>query len=215
GMGFSADAPMDRAYRDARINRIFEGTNEINRMLTIDMVLRRAMKGHLDLMGPAMAIQKELTSVPDFGGNDDDSLFAKEKKLLNNLKKAGLMVAGAAVQKFMDKLKGEQEILMNLADMLIMGYTAESALLRTEKLADRLGNEAVSIQVNMTKLYLGRAIEQAASAGREAINGFASGDEQRLMLLGLKRFTKQDPVNLIELRRRIADYVIEKNDYPF
>lgn len=215
GMGFSADAPMDRAYRDARINRIFEGTNEINRMLTIDMVLRRAMKGHLDLMGPAMAIQKELTSVPDFGGNDDDSLFAREKKLLSNLKKAGLMVAGAAVQKFMDKLKDEQEILMNLADMLIMGYTAESALLRTEKLADRLGNEAVSIQVDMTKLYLGRAIEQAASAGREAINGFASGDEQRLMLLGLKRFTKQDPVNLIELRRRVADYVIEKNDYPF
>lgn len=215
GMGFSADAPMDRAYRDARINRIFEGTNEINRMLTVDMVLRRAMKGHLDLMGPAMAVQKELTSVPDFGSSDDDTLFAKEKKLLNNLKKAGLMVAGAAVQKFMDKLKDEQEILMNLADMLIMGYTAESALLRTEKLALRLGEDAVSVQVDMTRIYLSRAIEQAASAGREAINAFATGDEQRLMLLGLKRFTKQDPVNLKELRRTVADYIIEKNAYTF
>ncbi|MFA0961823.1 acyl-CoA dehydrogenase family protein [Roseivirga sp. BDSF3-8] len=215
GMGFSADAPMDRAYRDARINRIFEGTNEINRMLTIDMVLRRAMKGHLDLMGPAMAVQKELTSVPDFSSSDDDTLFAKEKKLLNNLKKAGLMVAGAAVQKFMDKLKDEQEILMNLADMLIMGYTAESALLRTEKLAERLGEEAVSVQVDMVRIYLNRAIDQAASAGREAINAFASGDEQRLMLLGLKRFTKQDPVNLKELRRKVADFVIEKNAYTF
>ena len=119
GMGFSAEGPMDRAYRDARINRIFEGTNEINRMLTIDMLLKRAMKGTLDLMAPAMAVQKELMSVPDFGSDDDDGVFAKEKKVIANLKKAGLMAAGAAVQKYMMKLSEEQEVLMNLADMLI------------------------------------------------------------------------------------------------
>ncbi|HYG01713.1 MAG TPA: acyl-CoA dehydrogenase family protein, partial [Chryseosolibacter sp.] len=126
GMGFSAEGPMDRAYRDARINRIFEGTNEINRMLTIDMLLKRAMKGHLDLMTPAMVVQKELMAVPDFNSADDEGVFAKEKKALRNLKKAGLMVAGAAVQKFMMKLSDEQEVLMNLADMLIEGYVAES-----------------------------------------------------------------------------------------
>jgi len=146
GMGFSAEGPMDRAYRDARINRIFEGTNEINRLLTIDMLLKRAMKGHLDLMNPAMAVQKELMSIPDFGSDDDTALFAKEKKALRNLKKAGLMVSGAAVQKFMMKLSEEQEILMNLADMLIEGYAAESVLLRVEKLISMRGEQACEIE---------------------------------------------------------------------
>lgn len=215
GMGYSADAPMDRAYRDARINRIFEGTNEINRMLTIDMLLKRAMKGTLDLMTPAMNVQKELTSIPDFGADEDTALFAKEKKVLTNLKKAGLMISGAAVQKFMQKLSNEQEILMNLADMLIEVYAAESALLRTEKLVGIKGEEACQQHINMTKLYMHRAVEIAQRAGKEAIFAFAEGDEQRMMLLGLKRFTKIEPMNLKEVRRSIADYVLEKKAYNF
>jgi alkylation response protein AidB-like acyl-CoA dehydrogenase len=185
GMGFSAEGPMDRAYRDARINRIFEGTNEINRLLTIDMLLKRAMKGHLDLMNPAMAVQKELMSIPDFGSDDDTTLFAKEKKALRNLKKAGLMVSGAAVQKFMMKLSEEQEILMNLADMLIEGYVAESVLLRVEKLISTRGEQACEMEKELALIYLHHAIEKAASAGKSAITSFAEGDEQRLMLMGL------------------------------
>src|SRR6188768_4021701 len=215
GMGFSAEGPMDRAYRDARINRIFEGTNEINRLLTIDMLLKRAMKGTLDLMNPAMAVQKELMSIPDFGASDDTALFAKEKKVLRNLKKAGLMVSGAAVQKFMMKLSDEQEVLMNLADMLIEGYVAESVLLRVEKLISLRGEQACEIQKAMAIVYLHQAIEKAASAGKQAIYAFADGDELRLMLLGLKRFTKIDPYNLKEARRKIANHVIEKGEYPF
>jgi alkylation response protein AidB-like acyl-CoA dehydrogenase len=214
GMGFSAEGPMDRAYRDARINRIFEGTNEINRMLTIDMLLKRAMKGQIDLMNPAMAVQKELMAVPDFGSSDDSGIFAKEKKALTNLKKAGLMVAGAAVQKFMMKLSEEQEVLMNLADMLIEGYVAESTILRVEKLISVRGEANCQIEKEMATVYLHHAIERAASAGKEAIYAFADGDELRLMLLGLKRFTKIDPYNLKEARRRIANFVIEKGEYP-
>jgi alkylation response protein AidB-like acyl-CoA dehydrogenase len=215
GMGFSAEGPMDRAYRDARINRIFEGTNEINRLLTIDMLLKRAMKGTLDLMTPAMAVQKELTSIPDFGASDDTAIFAKEKKALANLKKAGLMVSGAAVQKFMMKLSEEQEVLMNLADMLIEGYVAESVLLRVEKLIGVRGEKACEIEIAMAMIYLHYAIEKAAGAGKQAIYAFAEGDEQRLMLLGLKRFTKIDPFNLKEARRKVANYAIGKGEYPF
>jgi alkylation response protein AidB-like acyl-CoA dehydrogenase len=215
GMGFSAEGPMDRAYRDARINRIFEGTNEINRLLTIDMLMKRAMKGSLDLMTPAMAVQKELMSIPDFSASDDEGVFAKEKKALANMKKAGLMVAGAAVQKFMMKLNEEQEILMNMADMLIEGYVAESVLLRVEKLIGLRGEKACEVQKEMAILYLHYAMEKAASAGRQAIMSFAEGDELRLMLMGLKRFTKIDPYNLKNAKRKVADYVIEKGEYGF
>jgi alkylation response protein AidB-like acyl-CoA dehydrogenase len=215
GMGFSAEGPMDRAYRDARINRIFEGTNEINRMLTIDMLLKRAMKGHIDLMTPAMAVQKELMAVPDFGNSNDEGLFAREKQVLRNLKKAGLMVAGAAVQKFMMKLSDEQEVLMNLADMLTEGYVAESTLLRVEKLIGLRGEANCQMEKEMAIIYLHSAVETAAAAGKQAINSFAEGDELRLMLLGLKRFTKVDPYNLKEARRKVADYVIGKGEYPF
>lgn len=215
GMGFSAEGPMDRAYRDARINRIFEGTNEINRMLSIDMLLKRALKGSIDLMSPAMAVQKELMSIPDFGASEDETLFAKEKKALANLKKAGLMVAGAAVQKYMQKLGDEQEILMNLADMLIEGYIAESTLLRVEKHVRAKGEGALKIETDMMRVYLYEAIEKAASAGKQAIYAFAEGDEQRMMLMGLKRFAKLEPFNLKEARRRIADHLIAKNEYAF
>jgi hypothetical protein len=215
GMGFSAEGPMDRAYRDARINRIFEGTNEINRLLTIDMLMKRAMKGSLDLMTPAMAVQKELMSIPDFGASDEEGIFVKEKKALANLKKAGLMVAGAAVQKFMMKLSDEQEILMSMADMLIEGYIAESTLLRVEKLIGMRGEKACEVQTAMAMIYLHHAIEKAAAAGKEAIMSFAEGDELRMMLMGLKRFTKIDPYNLKIARRKVADYIIEKGEFAF
>jgi alkylation response protein AidB-like acyl-CoA dehydrogenase len=215
GMGYSAEGPMDRAYRDARINRIFEGTNEINRMLTIDMILKRAMKGELDLMGPAMAVAKELTSIPEFGTPESDDIFAKEKKYIQNLKKAGLMIAGAAVQKLMTNLKDEQEILMSLADMLIEGYAAESALLRAEKIVSARGKEQAAEYIDLAKIYLYGAIERSAWAGKQAIYGFADGDEMRMMLIGLKRFTKTEPFNLKEARRRVADFLLEKNDYVF
>lgn len=215
GMGYSAEAPMERAYRDSRINRIFEGTNEINRMLAVDMMLKRAMKGELDLMGPAQAVARELTSIPDFGSDDVDGLFTAEKKILENLKKSGLMIAGSAVQKLMQNLKDEQEILMNLADMLIEVYVAESALLRTEKLIGIRGEEACALQVDMTRIYLYHALNKINIAGKESIYAFAEGDEQRMLLMGLKRFVKAAPLNLKEARRRVADYVIEKGVYPF
>lgn len=215
GMGYSADAPMDRAYRDARINRIFEGTNEINRMLTVDMLLKRAMKGEIDLMGPAMAVGKEIMSIPDFSVSDDETPFAAEKKVIKNLKKAALMVAGAAVQKFMMKLSDEQEILMNVADMAIELYAAESAILRTEKLIGIRGEAACALQKDLAMCYLHEAVEKVNSAGKAAIMGFAEGDELRVMLMGLKRFTKIEPMNTKNARRRIADAMIVENKYIF
>jgi alkylation response protein AidB-like acyl-CoA dehydrogenase len=203
---------MDRAYRDARINRIFEGTNEINRLLSIDMMLKRAMKGELDLMGPAMSVSKEIMSIPEMG-EEDEGLFAAEKKVLRNLKKATLMVAGAAVQKFMLKLSHEQEVIMNIADMLIEVYAIESAMLRTEKLVSQRGEQACAHQIDMTVLYLNDAVDRINSAGKNAINSFAEGDEQRVMLMGLKRFTKIAPINTKETRRRIADRIIAENKY--
>ncbi len=159
GMGYSAEAPMDRAYRDARINRIFEGTNEINRLLTVDMMLKRAMKGELDLMTPAMNVAKELMEIPDFG-NDDEGFFAAEKKALKNIKKATLMVAGSAVQKFMMTLAKEQEILMNIADMASLAYVTESALLRAEKLVSMNGEEASALHIDMARVYLHETLDQ-------------------------------------------------------
>ncbi|QXU40648.1 acyl-CoA dehydrogenase family protein [Pedobacter sp. D749] len=214
GMGFSADAPMDRAYRDARINRIFEGTNEINRLLTVDMMLKRAMKGELDLMTPATAVAAELMSIPDFG-EEDTTLFAAEKKVLSNLKKATLMVAGAAVQKLMMTLSKEQEILMNIADMASYVYVLESALLRTEKLASTRGEEAVAGQLDLLRIYLVEAVDGVAKAGKEALWAFAEGDEQRMMLVGLRRFTKVEPFNVKDARQRVAQQLIEANKYIF
>jgi alkylation response protein AidB-like acyl-CoA dehydrogenase len=214
GMGFSAEAPMDRAYRDARINRIFEGTNEINRLLTVDMMLKRAMKGELDLMGPATAVANELMSIPEFG-EEDTSLFGKEKKALIGMKKATLMVAGSAVQKFMMSLAKEQEILMNIADMASMAYVAESVLLRTEKLISQRGEEACQSHIDMAKVYIHSALDKVWLAGKEAINSYAEGDEQRMMLMGLKRFTKIEPMNTKEARQRIAQHIIKENKYCF
>ena len=214
GMGFSAEGPMDRAYRDARINRIFEGTNEINRMLTIDRLLKRAMKGHLDLMTPAMEVQKELMAIPDFS-SEEEGMFAAEKRVLANAKKAGLMIAGSAAQKFMAKLGDEQELLMNLADILIEIYVAESCLLRVEKILTEKGQDAEGPLTEIAMIYLHGALQKIGTCGREAIMAFAEGDELRLMLLGLKRFTRIEPYNLTAARRKVADYTISKGAYPF
>ena len=214
GMGYSAEAPMDRAYRDSRINRIFEGTNEINRMLIVDMLLKRALKGELDLMTPAQAVAGELMSIPDFG-EDDDALFSTEKKALKNLKKAGLMIAGSAVQKLMMTLSKEQEILMNIADIIGYVYVAESTLLRVEKLVKQRGEDVCQGQIEMMRIYLHGAIDQVALAGKEALNSFAEGDELSIMLVGLRRFTKTGPFNIKNARQRVAKQLIDANKYCF
>jgi hypothetical protein len=184
-------------------------------MLILDMYLKRAMKGELDLLGPATAVGKEILSIPDFSSNDDDIMFAAEKKAIKNMKKAALMIAGAAVQKFMMKLSHEQEILMNVADMITEVYAAESALLRVEKLIGIKGEEAVSLQKDMALVYLQDAVMKCNQAGREAIQSFAGGDELRVMLMGLKRFTKIDPINTKDARRRVADALLAENKYIF
>jgi len=214
GYGFSADYPMDRAYRDSRINRIFEGTNEINRMLAVDMILKKGLKGELDLMGPAQAVQQELMAIPSMG-ESDDAPFAAEKKIIANLKKAILMVAGTAVQKYMNSLAKEQEVLMNIADMSIKTYVAESTLLRVEKEIAAKGEEAMSRQLDMARVYLSDTIDLVEHSGKEAIASMVEGDEQRLLALGLKRFTKPDMFNVKEARRRVAAGLIEANEYCY
>ena len=214
GYGFSADFPMDRSYRDSRINRIFEGTNEINRLLIVDMLLKRAMKGELDLMTPAMAVQKELMSIPDFGA-EDEALFSAEKKTLAQLKKSILMVAGTAVQKYMMSLAKEQEILMNIADMVIDVFVAESLLLRLQKLVSMKGESACALELDILRVYLSEAIDRVNVNGRTAINSMCEGDEQRMLLMGIKRFAKPSMVNTKDARRRIAAALSEANSYCF
>ncbi|MET0391899.1 MAG: acyl-CoA dehydrogenase family protein [Chitinophagaceae bacterium] len=214
GNGFSAEYNISRAYRDSRINRIYEGTNEINRLLTLDMTLKRAMQGRLDLMGPAMNVQKELMSIPDFGA-EDEAPFDKERKLVANLKKAILITAGAAVQKLMMKIESEQEVLMNIADMAIETYNAESVLLRVMKMTEQQGEEASRLYQDIMRTYLYDAADRVNKAGKDAINSFAEGDEQRMILMGLKRFTKAEPFNTKDARRRIADKMIAEGKYIF
>ena len=209
GNGFSAEYNISRAYRDSRINRIFEGTNEINRLLTVDMTLKRALQGRLNLMGAAMKVQQELMSIPDFG-NGEESAFAEEQKLVANFKKTVLLTAGAATQKLMMKLEKEQEVLMNIADMAIEAFVAESLLLCVMKLSER-GN--AGIYRDILGCYLYDAADRINKSGKDAVNAFAEGDEQRMILMGLKRFTKAQPYNSKEARRRIADALIEKRGY--
>ncbi len=214
GNGFSAEYDISRAYRDSRINRIYEGTNEINRLLTLDMTLKRAMQGRLDLLGPAMAVSKELMSIPDFGA-EEEGTFTKELKLIRNLKKAILLAAGAAVQKLMMKIDNEQEVLMNIADMAIVTYNAESVLLRVMKMAEQKGEAAVADYLDIMRTYLYDAADMVNKSGKDAINGFSEGDEQRMILMGLKRFTKAEPFNSKAARRRIADKMISEGKYSF
>ncbi|NUQ80369.1 MAG: acyl-CoA dehydrogenase family protein [Bacteroidetes bacterium] len=212
GYGFSAEYPMDRPYRDSRINRIFEGTNEINRLLIPGMLLKRAMKGQLNLMGPAMAVQGELMSV---GGLEEESgeLFAAEKKAIANAKKVFLMVAGFGVQKYMDKIADEQEIMMNVADIIMDIYAMESMLLRTEKRIAAEGREACAHLVDAVSVYVNDAMDRIASWGKTAIASMSEGDDMKMLLSGLKRFTRWTPVNTRDARRRIARRQLESNRY--
>ena len=213
GNGYSDEYMISRAYRDSRINRIYEGTNEINRLLTVDMVLKRAMKGKIDLMTPAMNVMKELMSIPDFGATDD-GLFAAEKKAIAQFKKAILLTAGAAVQKLMAKIDQEQEILMNVADMAIETYHAESALLRLIKMVEQRGEAVCQYETDIVRTYIYDAADSIGKHGKDAINSFAEGDEQRMMLLGIKRFTKVAPFNTKEAKRRIAAKLIDEGHIP-
>ena len=212
GMGYSAETRVERGYRDARINRIFEGTNEINRMLTVDMILKKAMKGQMDLMTPAMAVAQEIMGIPDFGMPPVDP-FEAHLEYVEKFKKAVLLVAGAAVQKLMQSLAKEQEVLMRIADMMIWTYTAESLVLRVQKLAGQRGEDAVAHEMAMMKVYCYEVAERMHSAGKEALLAFAEGDELKGMLMGLKRFTKTEPFNTTAARQAIAQKLIEENEY--
>lgn len=214
GMGYSAESRVEKAYRDARINRIFEGTNEINRLLTVDMVLRRALKGELDLMGPAMAVANELMSIPEMG-DTPEGVLGNEFKYLTGFKKTILMVAGSAVQKLMDKMAKEQEVLMNIADMSMITYMAESTLLRVQQMIEKNGEEACQEQIAMVKTYFFDAADKINKVGKDALVSFAEGDELRMMMMGLKRFTKTEPYNVKEARQLISKKLIEANQYCY
>lgn len=214
GMGYSAESPVERAYRDARINRIFEGTNEINRLLTVEMVLKRAMKGELDLMGPAMAVANELMSIPEMTDKIEGA-FSHEIESLKGFKKSILMVAGSAVQKLMQTMAKEQEVLMNIADIAILTYQAESALLRVQQMIEKMGEENCADQIAMVKTFYYDAADAIQKAGKDAINSFAEGDEAKMMLMGLRRFTKTDTFNPKVARQQIAQSLIEKGKYCY
>ncbi len=215
GMGYSEEAPMASAYRDARINRIYEGTNEINRMLSVNALLKKAMKGEVDLMSAAMAVQKEIMSMPSFSKDEDKGVLGREKEMVRNMKKAFLLVAGATVKELMMKLEDEQEILLNIADVMMDVYLAESVVLRTEKIIAAKGEEAAVYYTDMTKIFLDDAMERVSLNGRRCLCSWAEGDMKRMLMLGLKRFTKYDGINSKEARRRIANKLIEENDYCF
>ncbi len=216
GMGFSEDTPMEAAWRDARIARIYEGTNEINRMICIGMLIKKAMKGHVDLLGPAMAVQEELMGIPSFDTPDYSAPLSQEKAIIKNLKKVFLMVAGAGIQKFGPKIEEHQQLMLNAADILIEIYMAESAILRTEKNIQRFGEESQKYQIEMSQLYLYNAVEIISKSAKSGIISFADGDEQRMMLMGLKRFTKYTNYpNVAGLRNSIAAKVNKENTYCF
>ena len=216
GMGFSAETPMEGAWRDCRIGRIYEGTNEINRMLSVGMLIKKAMKGHIDFINPATKVADELMGIPSFEVPDLTELFAQEKLILKNLKKVFLMLAGAGIKKFGEKLEEHQQMLLAVSDILIEIYMTESALLRTEKNCNRLGKETQTNQIAMTQLYLYKAVDIIQSKGKEVIVSFASGDEQKGLLMGLKRFTKYyEYPNVIKLKNNIADKLKEENKYCF
>ncbi|WP_426092760.1 acyl-CoA dehydrogenase family protein [Flavobacterium sp. DSR3-2] len=216
GMGFSEDTPMESAWRDARIARIYEGTNEINRMLSVGMLIKKAMKGHVDLLGPASKVQEELMGIPSFDTPDYSELFAEEKEMIGKLKKAFLMVAGGAVQKYGPDLDAHQQLLMAASDILIEIYMAESTILRTEKLAKKEGESKVQEQIAMAKLYLYKAVDIVTQKGKESVISFAEGDEQRMMLMGLRRFTKYANMpNVVGLRETITTKLVAENKYCF
>lgn len=216
GMGFSEETPIESAWRDARIARIYEGTNEINRMLSIGMLIKKAMKGHVNVLEPAMAVKEELMGIPSFDVPDYSELFSEEKNIIKNLKKLFLMVAGAALQKYGEKIEQQQQLMLAASDILIQVYLAESAILRAEKMAKKEGEDNVKEQIAMAKLNLFHAIDVIETAGKHSIISFSTGDEQRMMLVGLKRYIKYvNMPNIIELRHIVAEKVINENKYCF
>lgn len=209
GMGFSEDTPMEAAWRDSRISRIYEGTNEINRLLAVGMLIKRAMKGELDLLSPAMAIGKELMGIPSFDVPDYSAFMSEEKAIIVNLKKVFLMVSGAALQKYMMDIEKQQHLLLNASEILNQIYMAESAVLRAEK-----HFAPDSVEAAMAQLNLYKAVEKIITAAKEGIVSFAEGDEQRMMLSGLRRFTKYtNHPNVVALTEKIAAHYIEKGAY--
>ena len=218
GMGFSAEAPMEKIYRDTRILRIYEGTNEINRMLAVGMLLKRAMKGELALLQKAQEIGKELTGLPQMGGsviNDDENPFAVEKKHLENLKKGFLIISGKAAQKYAQELEKQQEIMLNLADILIQIYATECSLLRAEKIYHTSGKEKAERKMKMAKVFLYKAAHIVSEKAREVLDSMnVDSDEKRFISSGLKRFLKPYEINVIQLKREICDSY-ELSNFPF
>ncbi len=215
GYGYSADYPAEKAYRDSRINRIFEGTNEINRLLIPGQLMKRAMKGKLGLLQAAKALQDEILN-PQMSFDEDTSLLAAETKLAQNAKKVALMVLGTAAQKYMMGLADQQEVLLNCADIIMDAYQMETAILRTKKYAEANGEEAAQSYIDMTSVYCNDAIQRVEAAAKNTIAAIAEGDEGRTLLVALKRFTKNNtPINTIASRQRIAATLIEANTYVF
>ena len=210
GMGYSSESSVERSFRDARINRIFEGTNEINRMLVVDMILKKGMKGEIDLMSPTKKVMNELLSIPDFS-DAPDSIFDQLGALLEGFKKAILLTAGAAVQKLSQTLSKEQEVLMNVSDMIIWTYQAESALLRLGKMNAKGMDVSIAEQIVQTYFY--DSADHIAKAAKDALNSFMTGDELAMSLMGIRRFTKMKSFNAKEARQQIAQFVIEKGKY--
>ena len=216
GLGFSEEYGAAKAYRDSRINRIYEGTNEINRLLAVNMLLKKAMKGQLDLIGPAWAVQKELASMPSFASVEGE--YGKEIKALADFKKVLLIVAGAAAKAQMDgnlDLRKEQMIVMNIADIMIDVFNAESTLLRIQKLADKKSDDEMSAHNDILSVFMQDANDRIAKNAKDALFSFSEGDELRIMTMGVKRYTKFDGVNVVKARRAIAKKMIEANEYAF
>jgi alkylation response protein AidB-like acyl-CoA dehydrogenase len=215
GYGYSADYPAEKAYRDSRINRIFEGTNEINRMLIPGQLLKRAMKGKLSLLQAAKALQDEILN-PQMTFDEDTGLLAAETKLARNAKKVALMVLGTAAQKYMAEIQNQQEVLLNCADIIMDAYQMESAILRAKKYAEKQGEEAAARYIDMAAIFCNDAIQRVETKAKNTIAAIAEGDDMRMLLTALKRFTKNNsPINTIAARQRIADVLIGTNTYPF
>ncbi|HYN84783.1 MAG TPA: acyl-CoA dehydrogenase family protein [Pyrinomonadaceae bacterium] len=215
GYGYSADYPAERAYRDSRINRIFEGTNEINRMLVPGMLMKKAMKGELALLPAAQGLMDEILSPSLPGGDEDEGVLAEESKLVGNMKKVALMVLGTAAQKYMMGLADQQEILLGVADIITDVYASESAVLRARKLAASKGEEAAALQLDMTRTFCFEAVMRVEASAKRTLAAMGEGDELRTLLAALRRFTKHAPTNTVAARQRIAGAMIEANKYVY
>ncbi len=215
GYGYSAHYPAERAYRDSRINRIFEGTNEINRMLIPGRLMKAALSGHLALLPAAQALMDEILTPPMASFDDDEAVLAVEQKLAQNAKKVALMTLGTAAQKYMTKLGDQQEILLGIADVIMDAYAMESAILRAQKLAASQGEEAAARYIDMTRVFCNDAVERVEARAKNTLAGMADGDELRTLLAALRRFTKLTPLNTITARQRIADVLITANKWAY